>query len=608
MKEFAVFWGCTIPARFPFIEKATRVMFDDLGAQIHELDGHTCCPEGTLVKANDPDAFYTAAARNLALVENAGLDRRHAVQRLLLDVQGGAEPPANELARARQDQRAPCHEDLHYDGDLKVVHFAEWLADHMGAGLIASKAKKPFWGMNIAVHYGCHLLRPQPAVKWDDPLHPKKVEEIVAALGARVVDYPTKMQCCGGYLDRVGEREGSLAFNRRKLHDLQNHEVDALVVVCPSCFQQFDLNQAALQRANEPVHVPVLYLSELIALAYGHAPEEIGMDMHRVSVQPFLDKWEARAADKARLAQDFDVALLGKCDNCQACKDDCPVCKVDPTFQPTDIIGELVAADIDEVLDDANLWKCLECYTCLEMCHSDIGMAETFRTLKELAIERGSRPSDSAELRDVHGDRHARQAQGGRAQEARARTRCRPTAETPSSDSWAATQSSQPAMSKERNRHGVRSASRADAHEQDARGFSDREGVFGLERPAYREEAPFKIHGGCGLMGICDECGTLMSGEDAIRAMAVQRDRGNGLGGGFAGYGIYPEFPDHFCFHMMYHDVKAKEEAEAVFDRYFTVDLAEPMPTRPVQGHRRRAAAVALLPAARPAQARAEPR
>ena len=114
--------------------------------------------------------------------------------------------------------------------------------------------------------------------------------------------------------------------------------------------------------------------------------------------------------------------------------------------------------------------------------------------------------------------------------------------------------------------------------------FSDREGAFGLERPAYREEAGFKIHGGCGLMGICDQSGALMSGENAIRAMAVQRDRGNGLGGGFAGYGIYPEFPDHFCFHMMYHDVKAKEEAEAVFDRYFIVDLAEPMPTRPVAG------------------------
>jgi len=113
--------------------------------------------------------------------------------------------------------------------------------------------------------------------------------------------------------------------------------------------------------------------------------------------------------------------------------------------------------------------------------------------------------------------------------------------------------------------------------------IADRSGVTG-ERPRYAEEAAFKIHGGCGLMGICDESGSLMGGEDAIRAMAVQRDRGNGLGGGYAGYGIYPEFPDHFCFHMMYHDLKGKEDAEAVFDEYFVTDLAEPMPTRQVSG------------------------
>jgi len=401
MKEFAVFWGCTIPARFPFIEKATRVMFDDLGARIHELEGHTCCPEGTLVKANDPDAFYTAAARNLALIEREGLD-------LVTPCNGCYSTFKECQSHLKTHWREKdvinerlATEGLHYDGKVNVVHFAEWLADSMGAGLIASGAKKTFWGMNIAVHYGCHLLRPQPAVRWDDPLHPTKVEGLVAALGARVVDYPTKMQCCGGALDRVGQRDSSLAFCRRKLHDLQSHDVDALVVVCPSCFQQFDLNQAALQRANENVNVPVLYLSELIDLAYGHEPEEIGLDMHRVSVQPFLDKWAARSADRATLALDFDVALLNKCDSCRACKDDCPVCKIDPTFRPNDIIAELVKGNLDKVIADGQLWKCLECYTCSELCHSDIGMAETFRKLKEIALREGAAPESVSQSYDM---------------------------------------------------------------------------------------------------------------------------------------------------------------------------------------------------------------
>ena len=392
MKEFAVFWGCTIPARFPFIEKATRVMFDDLGARIHELEGHTCCPEGTLVKANDPGAFYTTAARNLALVEKAGLDVVTPCNGCYSTFKECQSHLKTNWREAEVINERLATEGLHYGGKLQVVHFIEWLADHMGGALVASGAKKNFWGMRIAVHYGCHLLRPQPAVRWDDPLHPTKFEDLVRALGATVVDYPTKMQCCGGALDRVGQRDSSLAFCRRKLQDLQNHDVDALIVGCPSCFQQFDLNQAALQRANENLNIPVLYLSELIDLAYGHAPEEIGLDMHRVSVQPFIDKWEARSVDKARLGLDFDVALLNKCDNCRACKDDCPVCKIDPTFQPNDIIAELVKGNLDQVIADGQLWKCLECYTCQELCHSDIGMAETFRKLKEIALREGVGP------------------------------------------------------------------------------------------------------------------------------------------------------------------------------------------------------------------------
>jgi len=86
------------------------------------------------------------------------------------------------------------------------------------------------------------------------------------------------------------------------------------------------------------------------------------------------------------------VALLGTCYACGACKDDCPVCKVDPTFQPTEVIGDLIRGDLDAVIERGELWKCLECYTCQELCHSRIGMAETFRQLKELAMEAGSGP------------------------------------------------------------------------------------------------------------------------------------------------------------------------------------------------------------------------
>jgi len=392
MQEFAVFWGCTIPARFPFIEKATRVVLDDLGVRVRELEGHTCCPEGTLVKANAPHTFYTAAARNLALVERAGLDVVTPCNGCYSTFREAQSHLATHRPQKDEINQLLDGEDLEYRGDLRVWHLAEWLADDVGTGLVASRTVRSLGGLRVAVHYGCHLLRPQPAVRWDDPMAPTKVEKLVAAMGATVVDYPTKMQCCGGALDRVGERPSALEFARRKLVDLQEHQVDALVVVCPSCFQQFDLNQAALKRAGEDLHVPVLYLAELMALAGGHEPDEIGLGMHRVDVQPFLDAWSARLEYREQLAASFDVSLLDKCDGCRACADDCPVCKVDESFVPNELIGSLLREGYDTVVADPQVWKCLECYTCQELCPSDIGMAETFRKLKELAKESGAAP------------------------------------------------------------------------------------------------------------------------------------------------------------------------------------------------------------------------
>lgn len=103
-------------------------------------------------------------------------------------------------------------------------------------------------------------------------------------------------------------------------------------------------------------------------------------------------------------------------------------------------------------------------------------------------------------------------------------------------------------------------------------------------RQEYTAEAEERILGGCGLMGVCDESGTRMSGEFAVRSMASMHDRGNGLGGGFAGYGIYPDFPYAFCFHMLYTDEAAKDDTEYYLARQFVILHHEPIPTKPVRG------------------------
>jgi heterodisulfide reductase subunit B len=408
MKPISIFWGCTIPARFPFIEQATRLVVADLGGEVNEVAGFTCCPEGALVKTADEHVFYLAAARNLACALRVGS--------LLVTPCNGCyatfKETQAELKINRERFRTLTRAAEHVmtaaarEGEgseeavgvtasalaVTVKHFAEWLHDELGPAGLAKRVTHSLSGMRIAVHYGCHLLRPSPAVRWDSPTEPTKLEDLVRALGALVVDYETKMDCCGGALDRVGERDGALAMCRRKLQDVSAHGVDALVVVCPSCFQQFDLNQAALVRAGDDLHVPVFHLSELLALAFGRQAGEIGLAGHRSGVDGFLSRLREQRAIRDEVGRRFNVKELDMCVACRACEADCPVAAVQPGFSPTAIIGEILAGDLDGVIERGVLWSCVECYTCYERCHSRLGMAEVFRALKRLAQRQGDVP------------------------------------------------------------------------------------------------------------------------------------------------------------------------------------------------------------------------
>jgi glutamate synthase domain-containing protein 1 len=89
---------------------------------------------------------------------------------------------------------------------------------------------------------------------------------------------------------------------------------------------------------------------------------------------------------------------------------------------------------------------------------------------------------------------------------------------------------------------------------------------------------------GCGLAGLISRKGVKVSGEIAIEAIANLHDRGNGLGGGFAGYGIYPEYPDHYALHTMYYSDQAQDQTEDLLRGYFSIAQAEVIPTRATEG------------------------
>ncbi len=93
-------------------------------------------------------------------------------------------------------------------------------------------------------------------------------------------------------------------------------------------------------------------------------------------------------------------------------------------------------------------------------------------------------------------------------------------------------------------------------------------------------EGVVRIPSGCAISGIMNKKGKCFSGEAAIKSIAVMHDRSNGLGGGFAAYGIYPDFINDYAFHFFFDDTAAKERTEELLSRDFSIVYDEPIPVR----------------------------
>ena len=98
-----------------------------------------------------------------------------------------------------------------------------------------------------------------------------------------------------------------------------------------------------------------------------------------------------------------------------------------------------------------------------------------------------------------------------------------------------------------------------------------------------KREGDVRIPSGCAISAIIDRSGTCFDGTDIIESIALMHDRSNGLGGGFAAYGIYPEYKDLFAFHIFYDDNDARIRTEEFLFRHFDVENFEQIPTRKVK-------------------------
>ncbi|MGC1404682.1 MAG: CoB--CoM heterodisulfide reductase iron-sulfur subunit B family protein [Thermodesulfobacteriota bacterium] len=289
--KYAFFLGCTVPVRNLNYELSARFVARKLGVELVDLDGFQCC--GFPLKSINFLDSLVIAARNLALAEKAGLPVC-----TLCSACGGSLSEADHLLRHDEALKRQVNDrlkaiGLEYQGTGEVKHFIRILYEEVGTEKIREMMVRSLTGFTFAPHYGCHYFKPAEAAGGIDPVEtPKSLSELIEITGAKALTYDTLLNCCGGSVLGVKEDLANTLAGQ-KLAEVNQLGATGLVLICPFCNVMFEGQQKKVEKKLEQkLKVPVLYYPQLLGLALGAAPEELGFKLNRIKDKEFLKQFE----------------------------------------------------------------------------------------------------------------------------------------------------------------------------------------------------------------------------------------------------------------------------------------------------------------------------
>lgn len=275
--------GCTLSTKAEGYDRSGRAVAKALGIELVELPDWQCCG-ATFPLATDNSMALIAPTRVLQQAEQAG-DQVAALCAICYHVLKRTQTTLERNAEMRD--RINWFIEQEYRGEIRVVHFLELLRDLLGWDSLSEKVVRPLSGLRAAPYYGCLLLRPYEEIHLDDPERPTILHDLVRSLGADPVDFPYQVECCGSYLT-VKEPEVSESLARDIVDSARQHGAQVIVTACPLCQFNLDYPQREAQAGAAGSDIPIVYFTQLMAVALGLPEEDWGMEGHYVDPRPLF--------------------------------------------------------------------------------------------------------------------------------------------------------------------------------------------------------------------------------------------------------------------------------------------------------------------------------
>jgi heterodisulfide reductase subunit B len=287
VKEFALYTGCTTPVRLTSYEAAVTVVLEKLGVRLIPMKDANCCG-AQYVESVNHTAFAAMSGRILAIAESMDRD--------ILAICGACSGSLKEVKHELdhdEELRAEVNdllaeEGLKYTGTVEVKHLLQVFNEDIGYDAIKAAIVKPYHGVRLAAHYGCHVTRPPEIVHVDNPENPVIIDNIIEAAGGIAVDYTGKTRCCGGPMLAMDE-EVANKIGLDKIKNIRNEKAEGIVTACVFCDIQLTQVQFGETAGDEP-KIPVLTLPQFLGPAMGINFNSLGIQLNKIDPQAILQE------------------------------------------------------------------------------------------------------------------------------------------------------------------------------------------------------------------------------------------------------------------------------------------------------------------------------
>lgn len=288
--NYYLFKSCTAGSMYPGIELSIRYILDKIDVNyVDDPRQSSCSGFGLHIGVVPMETNLALNARNLSLA--AETDNNNVIcvcpmsynnlkhcQKLISKEEKLEKRFTNILGK--MGRKYDINSDVNHVSDAFLA-----LKDD-----IVQKAVHTLSGVKAVTHHGCHyskfFFKEVSSGTFENPT---VIDGILKGLGCDVLDYSEKFLCCGGGLHRsVIERGYPREILKRKLSSIGDVKPDVIVTHCPGCTFNLEYYQESLLEELNMDEIPVLYISEILALLLGAEPDKIGIDMHSVDVEPFL--------------------------------------------------------------------------------------------------------------------------------------------------------------------------------------------------------------------------------------------------------------------------------------------------------------------------------